>query len=421
MKNKILLINKIKKVFLYKKIKVLGWATTKLYNDDFYYKFKLFMYSLLYCSQAIIEKKSNSNKKNNILIFYGNYISSSKNAQNILSSFNSIIKLRFNVTCSRIINKICLKSTIKKIFFLCKTYSEIQINDNLFNKILYCAIYSKGIIEIAYYTKILDKYKYKKTLIINYCDAIGEENLIAQISKKLNLKTVTFQHGQYNISKKKFISPDDEAYNNFVSDIMFCWGEETIRELTRKNIPKKKFFVTGLIDNKKKNRLYTYPKKRNFFGVILSGENQKKFNLDLINFSNKLSKKINCNYIIRLHPSNRKDEILKQINNKCHSVSYFKSANVEKYYNKCKFSIIGRSGVYLELLEQKQKFVFYDNGSLPKILKNSGLYVNKIDEVLSNLKKFNSKSIYKKLSYRYNDNYNQEKKILKKLSELCMV
>ena len=66
--------------------------------------------------------------------------------------------------------------------------------------------------------------------LVTFCDAQPVENLMAQLARARGLRTYTNQHGQYRILDQTNMSPDAEAYSNFVSDKLLCWGEATRKE-----------------------------------------------------------------------------------------------------------------------------------------------------------------------------------------------
>src|SRR5690606_12729215 len=72
----------------------------------------------------------------------------------------------------------------------------------------------------------------RKTLV-TFCDAQAPENLMAQMARSAGIASFTNQHGQYRVLDASNMSPDAEAYANFVSDYMFCWGEATRKEFVK--------------------------------------------------------------------------------------------------------------------------------------------------------------------------------------------
>ena len=419
-KNNMKLNNYLKKLYIHNDIKIFGWASTKLYNQNKIYKIKLTLYALFYSSKIKLID-FNKNKKKKILFFYGDYASKSEHHFNMIKFLKLTVSNNFEVSDFKIINRLSFINFFKKLVLTLNFYFNVKNKDSLSNKLMFSCLAAKGVIEYRYYDSIIKKFLNYNPIVINFCDAIGEENIIAQVSNKSKLKTITLQHGQYNINKKKTISADDESYNNFVSTYMFCWGKETIKELTRSNIDRKRFFVTGLLKKKLKKKYLLSNKKKNTFGVVLSGNNQTQYNLDLINFSNHLSKEYNLNYFIRMHPSNHEIFIRKFTNNKCLKVLNYKNKENNKYFRACDFTLIGRSGFYLDCIEFKKKFIFYDNGSLPNFLKSSKISINHTKQLIYKLKLFNNNDIYYSLKNKYNDDINQKYKINNFLMKLCTV
>ena len=92
-----------------------------------------------------------------------------------------------------------------------------------------------------------------------------------------------------------------------------------------------------------------------------------------------------------------------------------------KYFRACDFTLIGRSGFYLDCIEFKKKFIFYDNGSLPNFLKSSKISINHTKQLIYKLKLFKNNDIYYSLKNKYNDDINQKYKINNFLMKLCTV
>lgn len=212
--------------------------------------------------------------------------------------------------------------------------------------------------------------------VITFCDAMPYDNLLAQLARSHGLKSMTYQHGQYRRLDARNMSPDAEAYRNFVSDRMLCWGEATVAEFMRVGIPAFRMVVVG--------RLYdggvvsVAARRYRCFGVLLNGENGKFSNANLIATANSLSEKYGYSYFIRPHPANKPKDYLHLVNARFEGVC---DGALSGYTEVADFSIAHMTGVIVDLMRAGHRVYVVDDGVLADVFRLPRLSYASLEEL----------------------------------------
>jgi|GEM_PF-6818620 len=217
----------------------------------------------------------------------------------------------------------------------------------------------------------LEKINFKEKLLISFCDAHFEENILTQIFKKdCTRKAITLQHGQYRFMENGSEDENTEAYMNFISDYIFVWGEKTKNELIRGSVDSERIVIVGALKDFKRDKKEII--KNNIFCLILDGETNKNSNLSMIKLSNIISKKLNKKYFIRFHPMNKK--------------TYYESYVLKDNYinsndsNQAEFFILHKTSVLLEMLRNNYKIFIYNDESQDDIFKIDDILFSNYEE-----------------------------------------
>ncbi len=203
--------------------------------------------------------------------------------------------------------------------------------------------------------------------LITFCDAHSTENLMAQIANSTRIKTYTCQHGQYRILDSSIMSADAEAYANFVSNYMLCWGTATRDEFVRIGFKSEQFIIVGWI---KEWSLAKPGVGKGVFGVMLNGENADKSNFHLLQLARKLSESLNLNYLVRLHPWSKPEKYKEYLSGRCVAIGHYDFAS---YIESVDFSISHMTGAAMELLHFNAPVYLWDDGKLPQVFRVRGL------------------------------------------------
>lgn len=220
--------------------------------------------------------------------------------------------------------------------------------------------------------------------VATFCDVHLEDNLVAQLAKKYEITTVTLQHGLYRFIDRGEMSADREAYQNFISDKLFCWGEATVKEFAKANISSDRFLITGAFrkfDFKNSTEVFDFTCAGDppLFGVVFNGDSSKKSNFELLKIAEEIATRDSMRYVVRAHPLNKVEEYREYVSENC--AGFFKiPVGSNDYMENCLFSLIHMSGVLIEFLACKHKFFIFDDGRLEDMYKLDGVVVENYDE-----------------------------------------
>jgi hypothetical protein len=248
----------------------------------------------------------------------------------------------------------------------------------LLKSFVFALLYVRFIILGNKLEKILVKY----TNVVTFCDAHPYENITAQMANNFGLETFTLQHGQYCVAPD-MKNPDSEAILNFVSKKLLCWGTKTIDEFCNAGFSPNRFTIVGrikegtILSRKDKNT------RRNVFGVMLSGENNKKSNYKLLEIADQVSIITSSDYIVRLHPDNSKKDYESYFGLRHMDVN---PASISNYFDSVDFCLCYATGAIFSALEHDCPCHVYKDLNLPIVFDEPSITFNTIDELLVKLK-----------------------------------
>lgn len=250
--------------------------------------------------------------------------------------------------------------------------------------------------------------------LATFCDAQPVENLLAQMARADGVFTITAQHGQYRLLDRSNMSPDAEAYANFVSDRMLSWGEATRAEFTRGGFAPERFVITGWI-RKWGVSSSGAPDRAplGVFGVMLNGDNGKASNPALISAAKMIAHEMGMSYVVRVHPLTSLDEIKPLLDDACILSDHI---DLESYLGAVDFSLGHMSGAVIEVLHRNLPIYVLDDGFLAQVFRVQGLSYNSWENIVSAVKQdcelpkhaFNRMA---KIAIYYNDCRDQEFRI----------
>lgn len=217
--------------------------------------------------------------------------------------------------------------------------------------------------------------------VITFCDAMPYDNLITQMAKNKKIKTITNQHGLYRRLTRKNISADAEAYKNFISDKIFCWGFATVTELSNAGINKNRLLITGKLSYKN----YLFPKKLSAykrFGVLLNGENGKFSNKNLIKIANEIAQRTGLRYYIRPHPANKLSEYTDLTNE---FFEHFLTSSLDEYLTYVDFSLSHMTGAIVDLLHAEHRIYIMEDAFLADSFKIPNLAFSTTESIVSTI------------------------------------
>src|SRR5690554_3686144 len=174
-----------------------------------------------------------------------------------------------------------------------KILQRIQHNKPLVSKCL-----AVRLCQYAFIASLIGKLSIRCAIF--FSDMQPMEYLCSLYLKKLDVVTVTTQHGLY-IEYPNSDTVNVINYKNHASDYFLSWGKNTA-ELIRKHHPNANTVICG-----KPNLRKFYPNKNlRGFLVIFDQEIFREQNTELLKIVNKFAKSLSLNVLVKFHPSNNK-------------------------------------------------------------------------------------------------------------------
>jgi len=218
-----------------------------------------------------------------------------------------------------------------------------------------------------------------RTRVVTFCDTAPHDNLLAQMAKARGVLTITAQHGQYRILDTTNMSIDAEAYANFVSDRLLCWGEATCAEFARFGVERSRLVITGWI--RRWDRIQPSTVARGKFGVMLNAESGGS-NIMLLRSAERIAGQLALRYVVRLHPSFAYPNYRSFVGERCESIRVIPAA---EYVESVDFSISHMSGATIEMLEVESPVYVLDDGRLAEAFRIPGLSFDGVEEMLATI------------------------------------
>ncbi len=205
-------------------------------------------------------------------------------------------------------------------------------------------------------------------LMVTFCDAYPPDNLITQMSKLVEKKSITLQHGQYRVLSEGNEIADAEAYENFISDYMFVWGQATVDEFLKYGTDNSRLLKAGALRSFSFNKPIQIDTLKKAFGVILCGESYRSTNIQMIKLANEFALKHGIPYYLRFHPKNPIDYYM-SFTQKQYVCGQLIRMNNDDYAKLVDFSLIHMTGVFVELLSINSPIVIFHDDYLEDVFK----------------------------------------------------
>lgn len=224
-----------------------------------------------------------------------------------------------------------------------------QIKKMKLRQRVYYLVYWFKLVKFLNYIKVCNFSQYEAVVV--YFDAEICSNVLVQMCKEQGIKTATLQHGIF-VSPKENPRNIDECSIEFkysVSDYFLAWSDFIKNEAIKAGMDEKKIKVLGIpkFIGEKTDVQFT---PRNCFGVILGWIENDFENKKLIEVANEIARKNNMKYVVKYHPSFRGNEYAHLIDTALCQGNVSKEKNVVEYIKDVKFSIVGNSSLFVELL-----------------------------------------------------------------------
>ena len=180
--------------------------------------------------------------------------------------------------------------------------------------------------------------------IFTFCDAIVDDFYVASIFKSQGVKTFTLQHGLYQFLESQS-RPENIAFEAFVSDVMLVWGESTIVESRKLNIPSDRFVVTGRFDGFDP---VIFRRVENSICFYMNSPVNRHFNQLVLDVLDSLKRVSHQQIFIKMHPNDKRSNY-ERVNFPLLTDGDF-----------CDYSIIISSGVVTDLVRLDTNTFLFD-------------------------------------------------------------
>lgn len=346
-------------------------AATKLYDYSVKGSIKRIVYSLFYAVEVFFHKKNER-----LLIVYSSREKGREDYDRIHEDCLSLIDGKGDIL--EVKNRLSF-FRIFAILFAAKFYKTIKPEGLCFiDRLSVALLMAKYHLDYKKISKIPLNYE----CMISFCDANPYENMLTQMATLNNIPSITNQHGQYRILTAENMSADAEAYSNFISSKMLVWGQATVDEFSRYGVSSERLVKFGRLGSAPIDNLKTeIDQIKERFGVILNGENGKKYNYMLIDVANQLAELTGCRFIVRLHPANNPPDYLSLVSEMCESIQVFSEC---EYYNRVDFSIAHMTGVLIEAISREHSIYLLDK-DLPEVFKVDSMLFCSAEELKSKI------------------------------------
>lgn len=205
-----------------------------------------------------------------------------------------------------------------------------------------------------YSIKLQPIFKKHYKFVVVYYDTSPDENYVVQEFSRLNVVTMTLQHGIFS-RKNVLRTISDTAFelSESMSDYFLVWNKYTQDEAVKVGLKREKVIILGVpkfIDISKPTQILASRNK--IFGVILNNSAFDIHNRKLIETANEISNITGYKYILRYHPQMHGNEYKILCNNNFLSKGD-NSKSIAEYATEVSFTIISSSSVFVDLLMLK--------------------------------------------------------------------
>jgi len=166
--------------------------------------------------------------------------------------------------------------------------------------------------QLSFYLNIITELEKINPVYSKYCAFSSVHQLEAILTcffKKKKTLTYSLQHGVYYVFKKN-IPLDLIAYENFISDNHFCWGQYSKDEFIKYGIAEDSLLIGGYPRHYTVKAIPSILDGKNCV-VLLARYSLEKTNMKLLELLKRFSKEKNIKISLKLHPSLKHSDYMK--------------------------------------------------------------------------------------------------------------
>lgn len=362
------------------------------------------LYSLFKSVLVTTYNTNNTFSKNEILLVRN--IINRKDYNEIWNNMKSIVGTYdlIEIERKRKINFNFFRNLYKYLKIIKEIPKEIAVKDRLY--------LSSWIIRITNSVSVDFEELQNTRLIILFFDGDPIENYLCQQLKLClpNSSTVTLQHGQYlYIEDRNDIN--QTGIRNLTADYIFSWGEFTENQFLKAEVDKERILKVGGLLNNSINYLETQEvlKEKGVFGVVCDSPSFSfsfEKNKEMINIANELSKILNMNFWVKLHPFDNKHQYIMDCSNEKFTGFYPQDKLMKEFAKEVDFNLIHASSAYIDLLTLQCKSFKYNSSISFPLVENKFETFRGLEDLILNVKEWTLlSSEERKKFFEKNKNY----------------
>ncbi len=300
-------------------------------------------------------KNKRGQEKKKVMFFFSHLYSQRKDYLLTMNKVKSLYDNRCEFTGKYLNRKAYQKVTFRAlknaVYIPIWLYQMRKLPCRLTRKLIYLTYLLEAKKWYDFLVKNIKPEKYGA--LITFFDARLYDNLLVQYFKNHKVATATLQHGHFTATRQGATKRQEIgiAFEGFVSDRFFAWGEYTRFEAMKSGLSSKQILCVGCpkyIGYQKCNT----EKAWNVFGIILDGGNTLTYrsNIEMLQIANELAGKKNMKYVIKPHPVSELSVFEAYMDKRYLYKILDKNTTVEEYAKHVNLSLAMGSAVYAELL-----------------------------------------------------------------------
>lgn len=236
-------------------------------------------------------------------------------------------------------------------FLMCWTWQLRSLNGGISLKISFLRQLLEAYEWVRYVQPIINDPNVSSLIVL--FDARFHENILVQLCRAKGIPTATLQHGH-------FLAKSDDgtkgiAFDGFVSDQMFVWGEYTKLEAIEAGIPEEAIKVVGCPKyiglKRPEPKIVTDIRT---VGVVLEGGTSNTYlrdaNYQMVQTVVQYAEATGCSLLIKPHPVSNNDYLEPLLANKANIRFTEKTLPVADFASSVDIAVAMGSTVYAELL-----------------------------------------------------------------------
>jgi len=270
-----------------------------------------------------------------------------------------------------------IKNAIRNYRQFCSIYKSFVNIKNIRHKVFL----AMRLVKVKAVDEMLQVLEIKPKVVMCAFDSSFYENVAMQYYKNKGVVTVANQHGQPVFKSHDYDRMNQSQILNFKCDYFLAKGEFTKKQFVEAGKDGECVVVIGSFYREMNIKEYCH--KGKMFCVFLNCitlPNAKERNAELLEISRELSRRLDCRFYIKVHPSDSISNYNDVIDE--HVVEIIgKEKTISELSSDIGFGIFNESSVFLDLLDNKIKPYYWDSGVFFPLVEDDNSTFGNVDEI----------------------------------------